>query len=194
VVAGLDLDPQEPGYRHVLAQPQPGGRLASAEARLETPYGETASGWALADGKATVTATVPPNARGTVRLPAATLAGVTEGGVAVGSTPGVRSAAQEGDAVVVEIGSGSYRFEYDGSALSARVNPPARFSTRSTIGALLADSKARAVLEKHLPGISKDPRVDQALGMTLREAAPYEPTILTDPLLDALDRDLAAIE
>ncbi len=27
VVAGLELDPREPGYRHVLAQPQPGGRL-----------------------------------------------------------------------------------------------------------------------------------------------------------------------
>jgi len=86
VVAGLDLDPREPGYRHVLVQPQPGGGLTAAEARLETPYGEAASGWTLADGKAAVTGTVPPNARGTVRLPAATLAGVTEGGIAVAST------------------------------------------------------------------------------------------------------------
>jgi alpha-L-rhamnosidase len=194
VVAGLELDPREPGYRHVLAQPQPGGRLASAEARLQTPYGEAASGWALADGKATVSVTVPPNARGTVRLPAATLAGVTESGAAVASAPGVRSAAQDGDAVVVEVGSGSYRFWYDGAALAARVNPPARFSTRTTIGALLADPQARAVVEKHLPRITKDPRVDQALGMTLREAAPYEPTILTEELLGTLDRELAAIE
>jgi hypothetical protein len=49
------------------------------------------------------------------------------------------------------------------------------------------------VVEKRLPGITKDPRVDQALGMTLREAAPYEPTILTGDLLNALDHDLAAI-
>ena len=194
VVAGLELDPREPGYRHVLAQPQPGGRLTSAEAGLQTPYGEAASGWALADGKATVSVTVPPNARGTVRLPAATLAGVTEGGVAVATAPGVRSAAQDGDAVVVEVGSGSYRFAYDGATLAARVNPPARFSTRTTIGALLADPQARAVLEKRLPGITKDPRVDQALGMTLREAAPHEPTILTEEMLATLDRDLAAIE
>ena len=194
VVAGLELDPREPGYRHVLAQPQPGGRLTSAEAGLQTPYGEAASGWALADGKATVSVTVPPNARGTVRLPAATLAGVTEGGVAVATAPGVRSAAQDGDAVVVEVGSGSYRFAYDGASLAARVSPPARFSTRTTIGALLADPQARAVLEKRLPGITKDPRVDQALGMTLREAAPHEPTILTEEMLATLDRDLAAIE
>jgi alpha-L-rhamnosidase len=194
VVAGLELDPEDPGYRHVLAQPQPGGRLASAEARLETLYGEAASGWTLADGRATVSVTVPPNARGTVRLPAASLAGVTEGGLAVASAPGVRSAAQDGDAVVVEVGSGQYRFVYDGTALSARVHPPAKLSTRTTIGALLADTRARAILEKRLPGISKDPRVDQALGMTLREAAPYEPSILTRELLDALDADLAVIE
>jgi hypothetical protein len=95
---------------------------------------------------------------------------------------------------VVVVGSGSYRFSYDGAALAARVTPPARFSTRTTIGALLADARARAVLEKRLPGISKDPRVDQALGMTLREAAPHEPAILTEELLGTLDRDLAAIE
>ena len=33
VVAGLELDPREPGYKHVLVQPQPGGGLTSAEAR-----------------------------------------------------------------------------------------------------------------------------------------------------------------
>ena len=31
VVAGLELDPAEPGYRHVLVQPQPGGGLTSAD-------------------------------------------------------------------------------------------------------------------------------------------------------------------
>ncbi len=194
VVAGLQIDPAEPAYRHVLVQPRPGGRLASAEARLETPYGEAASGWALADGKATVTATVPPNARGTVRLPAASLAGVTEGGVAVASAPGVKSAVQETDTVVVEVGSGRYRFTYDGAALDARVNPPARFSTRTIIGVLLANPQARAVLEKRLPGMTRDPRVDQALGMTLREAAPYEPTILTEEMLKTLDRELGVID
>jgi alpha-L-rhamnosidase len=194
VVAGLEIDPREPGYRHVLAQPQPGGGFTSAEARLQTLYGEAASGWALAEGKAAVSVTVPPNARGTVRLPAATLAGVTEGGTAVASAPGVRSAAQDGDAVVVEVGSGSYRFSYDGAALSAIVHPPAKFSTRTTIGQLLADPRAKAAVEKRLPGFSRDPRVDQALGMTLREAAPYEPTILTPELLATLDRDLEAIE
>jgi alpha-L-rhamnosidase len=128
VVAGLEIDPREPGYKHVLVQPQPGGGLTSAEARLQTLYGETASGWALADGKVTVSATVPPNTHGTIRLPAATLAGVMEGGLAVATAPGVKRATQQGDDVLVEVGSGRYQFGYDGARLAARLQPPGRFT------------------------------------------------------------------
>jgi alpha-L-rhamnosidase len=193
VVAGLEIDSQEPGYKHVLVQPQPGGGLASAEARLETLYGEAASGWAVTEGKVTVSATVPPNAHGTIRLPAATLAGVTEGGLAVASAPGVKTVAQEKDDVAVEVGSGSYRFAYDGAALAARMNPPARFSTRTPIEELLASPQVRAVLDRRLPGFTTDSRVQQALKMSLREVAPYAPAIFTEEMLKNLDEDLQAI-
>jgi alpha-L-rhamnosidase len=193
VVAGLEIDPSEPGYKHVLVQPQPGGRLSAAEARLETLYGEAASGWALADGKATVTAVVPPNTHGTVRLPAATLAGVTEGGVPVRTATGVKRAAQEGDTVVVEVGAGAYRFAYDGAALGARVNPPARYSTRTRIEELLANPQVRAALDKRLPGFSTDSRLPQAYQMTIRDIAPYVPDVFTEEMLAKIDEDLASI-
>jgi alpha-L-rhamnosidase len=119
VVAGLELDPAEPGYRHVLIQPHPGGGLSAAQASLRTAYGETVSGWALADGRLTVTAVVPPNAHASVRLPAATLAGVSESGRPVAEAPGVTRASQAATDVVVEIGSGRYRFDYDASNLAA---------------------------------------------------------------------------
>ncbi len=157
VVAGLEVDPAEPGYKHVLVQPQPGGGLASAEARLETLYGEAASGWSVADGKATVSATVPPNAHGTIRLPAATLAGVSESGGPVSAAPGVKRAVQEGDAVVVEVGSGSYRFTYDGTTLAARINPPARFSTRTTIEDILANPAGPRRGRQASPGLLHRP-------------------------------------
>ena len=60
--------------------------------------------------------TVPPNARGTVRLPGAALAAVTESGRAVASAPGVTRAAQDGEDVVVEVGSGQYVLAYDAGA------------------------------------------------------------------------------
>jgi alpha-L-rhamnosidase len=191
VVAGLEIDPREPGYKHVLVQPQPGGGLTSAEARLLTPYGEAASGWALADGKVTVSATVPPNAHGTARLPAATLSGVTEGGLAVATAPGVTGATQAGDDVVVQLGAGRYSFVYDGARLATRSQP--RFSTRTTVEALLASPAARAAVDKRVPGFSADPRLQQALKMNLREIAPYAPAAFTEETLKALDDDLAAI-
>jgi alpha-L-rhamnosidase len=120
VVAGLEIDPEEPGYKHVLVQPHPGGGLTSAVARLQTLYGEAASGWTLADGTLTVSATIPPNTRGTVCLPAATLAGLTESGVAVASAPGVKHAVQRGADVLVEVGSGSYVFVYPAAQLESK--------------------------------------------------------------------------
>jgi alpha-L-rhamnosidase len=194
VVAGLEIDEAAPAYEHVLVQPRPGGRLTSALARLDTIRGEAASGWAIADGRATVTATIPPNARGTVRLPLATLAGVTEGGIAAARAPGVKSAVQDGDDVVVEVGSGTYRFSYDAAALVARVTPPARFSTQTPVEELLANAQARAVLDKRVPGFTTDARVQQALKMSLRAIAPFAADVFTESLLQTLDQDLKAIE
>ena len=194
VVAGLELDPAEPGYKHVLVQPTPGGGLTSAVARLATLYGETTAGWSLANGRLTVTAVVPPNTHGTVRLPAATLADVTEGGVAGAKAAGVAKAAQDGDDVVVEVGSGRYEFAYDAARLEARLRPKGRLDTRSPIEALLASQGARAVLDRRVPGFTTDARVQQALRMSLRDVAPYAPEVFTEAQLKTLDEDLAAVQ
>jgi alpha-L-rhamnosidase len=112
VVAGLDLDEATPGYKHLVIHPQPGGSLTSARAELLTQYGSALSGWRLEGGQLRVDVRVPANTRATVRLPGATLAQVMEGGKAVASVTGVRSAIQEGAVVIVEIGSGDYVFSY----------------------------------------------------------------------------------
>jgi hypothetical protein len=48
---------------------------------------------------------------------------VTESGRAVPSAAGVRSATQDGDAVVVEVGSGDYVFIYPAKVLPVRSGP-----------------------------------------------------------------------
>jgi alpha-L-rhamnosidase len=55
---------------------------------------------------------IPPNTLATVRLPRAQIASVTEGGQAVAKGNGITDSRQDGDAVVVEVGSGQYRFAY----------------------------------------------------------------------------------
>ena len=55
---------------------------------------------------------VPANTRATVRLPNAQLADVTEGGQPLAGGNGISAKRQDGDTVVVELGSGAYRFAY----------------------------------------------------------------------------------
>ena len=109
-IGGIDLDPSAPGYAHSLIAPRPGGGLTSARTSLDTRFGTLASAWTLHDGAFTLDVTVPPNSWSTVTLPGTTVAGVREGGRALAGDPGVRSVRQRGADVLVEVGSGEYKF------------------------------------------------------------------------------------
>ncbi|MFA7232872.1 MAG: family 78 glycoside hydrolase catalytic domain [Terrimicrobiaceae bacterium] len=68
-VAGLELDPAEPGYRHIIFRPRPGGSLSWAEASLQTHQGEAGIRWDL-DGKSLrLTLKIPAGSRATLDLP-----------------------------------------------------------------------------------------------------------------------------
>lgn len=126
VVAGLNDDPAQPGYKHIVVRPQPGGGFTHAMATLLTPYGEAASGWKLDGDVLRVTARIPANTRATVHLPGARLEQVREGNAALTSTPGITRAIQSGETVLVQVGSGNYEFAYEAPALAARLRGGAR--------------------------------------------------------------------
>ncbi len=112
VMAGIEIDPAAPGYKHILIQPQPGGGFTNVKAAHRTMYGKVSSAWTLKDGQFELAVEIPANTRATVRLPKAQLAGVTESGRAPAIGGGITGVRQDGDSVVVEIGSGLYRFAY----------------------------------------------------------------------------------
>ena len=58
-VAGLELEPEEPGYRHIIFRPRPGGTITWAEASLRTPHGETSIRWELKGNELNVSFSVP---------------------------------------------------------------------------------------------------------------------------------------
>ena len=111
VIAGIEVDESHPGYKHILIQPQPGGGLIYAKASVESMYGRVASDWKSADGKFTLKIEVPPNTTATVRLPKANLEQATEGQKPLPGRTDLLGARQAGDAVLVEVGSGTYVFE-----------------------------------------------------------------------------------
>lgn len=112
VMAGLEIDPAAPGYKHILVQPRPGGGFTQVKATHRTPYGPAASAWELKNDKLQLDVEIPANARATVRLPGAKLGAVTEGGQPLAAGNGVRDVRQEEGAVIAEIGSGRYQFAY----------------------------------------------------------------------------------
>jgi alpha-L-rhamnosidase len=79
-MAGLDIDPEEPGYRHIIFRPRPGGSITWAEAKLPTAYGETAIRWELREGALHVAFSVPEGCHATFQPPDAYAAELSQHG------------------------------------------------------------------------------------------------------------------
>lgn len=102
-VAGIDTDPAQPGFKHIIMRPRPGGGLTTASATYNSIRGPIASGWKIDNGALQLTVTIPANTTATVYIPTLDAGQVKESGKPI--------AARSADgAAVVELGSGSYTF------------------------------------------------------------------------------------
>jgi alpha-L-rhamnosidase len=119
VVAGIEIEPGAPGYKHVVLQPHPGGALTAARAKLAAPRGEIASAWRSAPRRFDWEVTVPANSTATAHLPVPAQARVTEGGKPLDRAPGVSRIARTRDAVTCELVSGRFRFSAEWSGQKA---------------------------------------------------------------------------
>ena len=119
-MAGLDIDPDAPGYKHLLVHPLPGGGFTSVKASHESSYGRVASSWTLEKEAFALAVEVPANTHATIRLPRAASGAVTLDGKPLSLGDGVTDSRQEGADTVVDVGSGRYQFAY---VLSAAPGP-----------------------------------------------------------------------
>ena len=108
-VAGINPDPDNPGFRHVIVAPKPGGNIRWANGSLIIPYGIVESAWNMEENCFDIC--LPPNTYGTVRLPGVKLSTLTENGKPVQEIEGVQMVEEKNDEVVLKIGSGRYHFE-----------------------------------------------------------------------------------
>jgi alpha-L-rhamnosidase len=111
VVAGIDLDPERPGYKRVVLRPRPGGGLTHASGELRSLYGLILSDWTIEHDLIHWVVEVPPNTTATAHVPTSDPARVTEGGRPAGEVDGLRLLREEATAAVYELGSGWYEFE-----------------------------------------------------------------------------------
>jgi alpha-L-rhamnosidase len=69
-IAGIDIDPEKPGYKHIIIRPQPGGGLTHARGKLRSMHGLIESEWRLEGSTFKLTVQIPPNTTATVAVPA----------------------------------------------------------------------------------------------------------------------------
>lgn len=109
-VAGIDLSPQQPGYKRILLRPRPGGEIRSASASLESLYGRIESRWSLEAERFEWSVCVPPNAVALAAFPTPPDAVIVESGKPLAEAEGVSAIRQEEETLLCELASGRYAF------------------------------------------------------------------------------------
>lgn len=110
-LAGIQPDPDQPGFKHILMKPVPVGDLQFVTATHRSPYGTIASAWSRDGDRFDWQITVPPNTTATVHIPALRPEEVRSGRRPAIRTRGVTSFRQDKAHLVLEIEPGRYRFQ-----------------------------------------------------------------------------------
>ncbi|MHB9056795.1 MAG: family 78 glycoside hydrolase catalytic domain [Paludibacteraceae bacterium] len=159
-MAGIEVDENNPGFKHFILQPNPDTRdLQSAErityvdATYGSFYGSVKSKWEQkTDGSYTYSVTVPANTSATLYiLKLNSTSQIKQNGIPADKVPGVISYLDEGNRFALELESGSYIFDAFADNVSVsnikengkdiKIYPnPVRKGESMTIEANLADS------------------------------------------------------
>lgn len=155
------IDQLEPGYKKILIKPQFIKGITSVEATYQSVYGEISSGWSCLNGKIKLQVVIPANTTAVIYLP------------------------EKEEAV--EVGSGSYIFEYDTETKLERD----RFSMDSTLKEILDEPVAMEILNQYAPDMINHPMIEFGLQLTISEIlanAPGETEILFKMVIDQLNK------
>jgi len=110
-LAGMQADPLEAGYRHIIFKPQPVDELESVSYFNNTSYGEAGISWASDEGAFTMEIVVPVSCHATVHVPAKDLSQIREGGVDIEEAVAVTFKEMKDGYALFEVESGSYQFQ-----------------------------------------------------------------------------------
>lgn len=109
-VAGIELDPEVPGFQRFLLRPYVGTGLDFARASYRTMHGEIGSEWTRDGERFSWSVRIPANTSAKVFIPTTLTAVVAESGSPLETSQGVRVIGHDKDFVVCEVSAGSYSF------------------------------------------------------------------------------------
>jgi alpha-L-rhamnosidase len=174
-VAGIKA--AEPGYKSILIAPNPGGGLTHARATRKTLYGTIHSTWRIEEGQFILETTLPANTTATITLPFAKSEMIKSGNSTLtAAIPGAKVEEKDGS-VSIEVGSGDYSFSYSVENFPAyfweaethKADQYQPFSLETKTAILMADEKARQIMEEELPGLYNSVWLSQIMNFSLRQ-------------------------
>jgi alpha-L-rhamnosidase len=109
-LAGMNANPEEPGYKHIIFRPQPVGDLTFARYFNNTSYGEAGIHWKKEENQFVMEVTVPVGSYATVYVPAAENATILESGKPIANQPYVQKMGWGDGYHIFRVENGNYSF------------------------------------------------------------------------------------
>jgi alpha-L-rhamnosidase len=109
-LAGIQGDPDGPGFKKIIIKPAVVGGLTWVRADYTSVHGLITSNWKRKDRRFSLGVSIPANTTATVYVPATDASSVTEAGLPAGQNPDVHFLRWAEDCAVYAVGSGSYTF------------------------------------------------------------------------------------
>ncbi len=109
-LAGIQMDPEKPGFKNFIINPNIVGDLTGVKGSYNAVQGKIISEWKRAGKNITLHIVVPPNTTATIYVPAISAAAVKESGKAITQVQGVKLKHADKLIAVYNVVSGVYNF------------------------------------------------------------------------------------
>ena len=106
-LGGINPDPEEPGFKHVILKPHFVKDMNHFEAKFNGPYGEIVSSWKKSEDKVIYATVIPPNSTATLHLKAK---GIIKNGKEIFNTPAESKENDKNRLYLINLEAGSYDF------------------------------------------------------------------------------------
>jgi alpha-L-rhamnosidase len=110
-LAGMNADPEHPGYRNIIFCPEPVSEISSASYSNMTPYGRASIAWEKDNEMMRVNIEVPVGSTATVRISAEDPQKIMESGKVISSRSLIKLKGFKDGYAVFSVGSGNYNFQ-----------------------------------------------------------------------------------
>ena len=109
-IIGINLDEEQPGYKHFFIRPRLLPELSWAKGKYESIHGTIESSWKIEASEFFFNVTIPANTTATIFLPAKDVLSIFESNEPVTWAKGVKFNRMEKGNAVFDIASGNYSF------------------------------------------------------------------------------------